>query len=44
MEFKKAVKRRQRLRLAIDGVSGSGKMYGITREACLFCRVILPVW
>jgi sugar/nucleoside kinase (ribokinase family) len=27
MEFKKAVKRRQRLRLAIDGVSGSGKTY-----------------
>jgi predicted YcjX-like family ATPase len=27
MEFKKAIKRRQRLRLAIDGVSGSGKTY-----------------
>jgi hypothetical protein len=27
MEFKKAVKRRQRLRLALDGISGSGKTY-----------------
>jgi hypothetical protein len=27
MEFKKAVKSKQRLRLAIDGVSGSGKTY-----------------
>ncbi len=27
MEFKKAVKAKQKLRLAIDGVSGSGKTY-----------------